>query len=101
VNACRILDRLWEAERSEPDIHLRSDYRQAFICVSLASRGEPEPFITSSYRIYGSHPDEVWAKVMANRRSKLGKEFADWFDAAGNRKPDIRKKTSAPITSSR
>jgi hypothetical protein len=94
----RILDRLWEAESSEPDIHLRSDYRQAFICVSLASRGERQPFVESSYRIYGSHPDQVWPKIMANRKAKLGKEFADWYDQAGNRKPDIRKKTSLPVT---
>jgi hypothetical protein len=99
MKACRILDRLWEAEMSEQDIHLRSDYRQAFICVSLASRGESQPFITASYRIYGSHPDDVWPKIMANRKAKLGKEFADWYDQAGNWKPDVRKKTSLPVTS--
>ena len=93
----RILDRLEEAERREPDIHLRSDIRQAFICVSLASRGEPEPFVTSSYRIYGSHPDQVWPKIMANRKAKLGQEFTQWYDAAGNLRPDIPKKTSLPV----
>jgi hypothetical protein len=98
VNACRILDRLEGAEKSEPDIHLRSDYRQAFICVSLASRGEAQPFIQSSYRIYGIHPDKVWPHIMATRRAKLGEEFSDWFDAAGNLRPDIPKKTSAPVT---
>jgi hypothetical protein len=96
VNACRILDRLWEAEKSEPDVHLRSDYRQAFICVSLASRGEPQPFITSSYRIFGVHPDNVWPEIMAKRKAKLGKEFPDWFDQAGNLKPDIPGKKPAP-----
>ena len=98
MNACRILDRLWEAERSEPDIWFRQDYRQAFICVSLASRCEPQPFITSSYRIYGSHPDDVWPKIMANRKARLGKEFLDWYDQAGSLKPDIPKKTSVPLT---
>jgi len=92
MNACRILDRLQKAELSEPDIWYRQDYRQAFICVSLASRCEPQPFITSSYRIYGSHPDDVWRKIMANRKARLGKEFADWYDAAGLRKPDIPQK---------
>ena len=94
----RILDRLWEAERSEPDIHLRSDYRQAFICVSLASRGEAQPFVTSSYTMYGIHPDKVWPHIIAKRKAKLGEEFADWFDAAGNLRPDIPKKTSLPVT---
>jgi hypothetical protein len=98
VNACRILDRLWEAERTEPDIHLRSDYRQAFICVSLASRGEREPFVTSSYRVYGIHPDKVWPQIVASRKAKLGEEFLDWYDAAGNLRPDLPKKTSLPVT---
>jgi hypothetical protein len=35
---------------------------------------------------------------MRKRRAKLGKEFSDWFDQAGNLKPDVRKKTSAPVT---
>jgi hypothetical protein len=98
MNASRILNRLEEAERVEPDIHLRSDYRQAFICVSLASRGEAQPFVTSSYRIYGSHPDDVWAKITANRKAKLGKEFGQWFDQAGNLKPDMPKKRNLPVT---
>jgi hypothetical protein len=33
VNASRILDRLMAAELAEPDIWLRQDYRQAFICI--------------------------------------------------------------------
>lgn len=98
MNACRILDRIEEAERSEPNLWLRTDYRQAFICVSLASRGEAQPFVTASYRIFGIHPDKVWSAIMAKRKAKLGKEFSDWWDTAGNRKPDIPKKTSAPVT---
>jgi len=98
MDACRILDRLEEAERTEPDIHLRSDIRQAFICVSLASRGEAQPFVESSYRLYGKHPDKVWPHILATRKAKLGEEFSDWFDAAGNLRPDIPKKTSLPVT---
>jgi|GEM_PF-5394123 len=94
----RVLDRLWGAEQAESDIHRRSDYRQAFICVSLAGRGEGEPFVTSSYRIFGIHPDNVWPHILATRKAKLGKEFLDWFDAAGNLRPDIPKKTSLPVT---
>ena len=94
----RILDRLDEAERAEPDIHLRTDYRQAWVCVRLASRGEAQPFVESSYRIYGMHPDKVWPHILATRKAKLGEEFRNWHDAAGNRKPDIPKKTSLPVT---
>jgi len=35
---------------------------------------------------------------MANRRAKLEKEFANWYDQAGNRKPDTPKKTIVPVT---
>lgn len=98
MTASRILDRLMEAEMSEPEIWFRQDYRQAFICVSLASRGEAQPFVTSSYRIFGIHPDNVWPQIMAKRKAKLGKEFPEWFDQAGNLQPDIPKKTSLPIT---
>ena len=94
----RVLDRLWGAEQGESDIHLRSDYRQAFICVSLASRGEAQPFVTSSYTVYGIHPDKVWPNILATRKAKLGEEFSDWYDAAGNLRPDLPKKTSARVT---
>lgn len=60
------LDLSEEAERSEPDIHLRSDYRQALICVLLASRGEAHPFVESSYRIFGKHPDKVWPHILGD-----------------------------------
>src|SRR5581483_8029925 len=79
---------------AEQDVWLRQDYRQAFICISLAERGERDPFVASSYRIYGTHPDKVWPKIMRNRRVKLGKEFPDFYDDAGNLKPDVPKKPS-------
>jgi hypothetical protein len=97
VNASRILNRLEEAERSEPEIWLRQDYRQAFICVSLAVRGEAQPFVASSYRIYGKHPDNVWPQIMVNRKARLGKEFPEWFDQAGNLQPDLPRKKPAAV----
>ena len=92
MTADRIMHRLQKAEWAEPSPWFRQDYRQAFICVSLASKGGQQPFIESSYKIYGTHPDKVWTKIMANRRAKLGKEFSDWYDQAGNLKPDIPSK---------
>jgi hypothetical protein len=92
MDACRILERLQQAEMSEPDIWFRQDYRQAYICVSLAQTDDAQSFITSSYRIYGTHPDQVWRKIMANRRARLGKEYFDWYDANGNLKPDLLRK---------
>jgi hypothetical protein len=92
MNLGRILDRLTAAELAESNVWFRQDYRQAFICLSSARRGEAAPFIASSYRIYGTHPDLVWSKIMANRRAKLGKEMNEWYDAAGNLTPDLPKK---------
>jgi len=94
----RILDRLWEAASLEADVHLRADYRQAYIVVSMASRGETQPFVQSSYTMYGTHPDQVWPKIVARRKAQLGEEFSDWYDAAGNLRPDIPKKTSLLTT---
>ena len=95
MNACRILDRLWEAEISEEDIWFRQDYRQVFITVSLASKGNTEPFVAASYTLYSLHPDKVWPRILANRKARLGKEFADWYDQAGNWKPEIPGKKPA------
>jgi hypothetical protein len=58
----------------------------------LAEKGEAAPFVTSSYRIYGTYPDLVWGKIMSNRRARLGKEMNEWYDAAGNIRPDLPKK---------
>lgn len=56
----------------------------------MAERGEHEPFIAARYRIHGLHPDAVFPAIMAMRRAKLGNEFSDWFDQAGNLKPACR-----------
>jgi hypothetical protein len=79
MTAERILQRLRKAELAEPAIWLPQDYRPAFICVSLAARGEPAPFVSSSYRIYGTHPDLLWVKIQANRHAKLGREYGLWY----------------------
>jgi hypothetical protein len=34
---------------------------------------------------------------MADRRARLGKEFSDWYDQAGNLKPDAPGKKPAPV----
>jgi hypothetical protein len=92
----RIMARLIQAEAHETDIWYRQDYRQAFICVSLASKGNTEPFMVSSYQVYGLHPDKVWPAILHNRQARLAKEFPDWYDAAGNMRPDVPKKPSVP-----
>jgi hypothetical protein len=82
----RVLAYLLRAEGREGDPSLCQDVRQAWIVVFLAARDEPQPFLTSSYICYGTHPDLLFAKLTATRQSKLGKEYDRWFDAAGNLK---------------
>jgi hypothetical protein len=90
----RVMARLTSSEAHETDIWLRQDYRQAFICVSLAAKGNTEPFVVASYQVYGIHPDKVWPKIIWNRQARLGREFPSWYDASGMMKPDLPKKPS-------
>ena len=57
--------------------------------IKTADMGEAQPFVESSYRIYGSHPDDVWPKIMAQRKAKLGWEFDLWYFENGTMKPDV------------
>jgi hypothetical protein len=68
----RVLARLIQSEAHEPNPHLRDDYRQSFITLTLASRGNPMPFVAASYQMYGIHPDKVWPAIIARRHALLG-----------------------------
>lgn len=71
----RVLARLVQLEAHEPNLHLKDDYRQSFITLTLASRGNTAPFIVASYQMYGLHPDKVWEKMQDRRRAMLGIDF--------------------------
>lgn len=73
----RILARLIQAEARESLVYYEDDYRQAFICVTLASRGNTIPFVVSSYQMYGLHPDKVYPAILARRKALLGPTGAD------------------------
>jgi hypothetical protein len=88
----RILFQLEQSEKRESDPWLRDDIRQAWISVSTFSRGPfpsfQDAFVAASYRIYGTHPDQVWPKIVARRHAMLGAEYADFFpNASGPKKP--------------
>jgi hypothetical protein len=85
-------------EAHESNLHIKADLRQAQICLILASRGNTDPFVASSYVMYGTHPDKVYPKMRANRMARLGEEYEIWYDAAGNLRPDVPKKPA--VTSS-
>ena len=40
--------------------------------------------VTSSYRVYGVHPDLVPIAIRKIRKAKLGDEYADLYDENGN-----------------
>jgi hypothetical protein len=71
----RILACLIQAEAHENDPWLRDDIRQSFITLSLAENGDPQPFVSASYRMYGLHPDKLWPAIIARREALLGREY--------------------------
>ena len=83
----RVLARLEEAERREPNPHLQTDIRIAWITVRRAHAGSPIPHIEACYTVLGLHPDRVWPAIVEQRRRQLGREYRLWYDADGNRKP--------------
>lgn len=86
--ANRVLGYLESAEALEDNPSLRQDVRQARAVVSLAAEDDLQPFVTSSYLIYGTHPERIFVKLTATRKEKLGEEYDEWFDAAGNLQPE-------------
>ena len=80
----RIIDQLLSAEGGELNPHWRADIRQARIIVALCRAGNPEPLVSSSYLMYGVHPDLVWTAIQSIRKAKLGDEYSDFYDENGN-----------------
>jgi hypothetical protein len=99
----RILARLIQSEAREVNPHFKSDHREAFIVVALAAKNDTHPLVSASYRMFGVAPDKVWPHILADRQAKLGKEYSQWYDSAGNLKPEalpspIPKKPSQSVT---
>ena len=68
------------------------DYCIAWMTVAKACKGESAPHFWATYEHLGTAPEKVSQMILADKRLKLGKEFSSWYDAAGNRKPDVPKK---------
>jgi len=77
--ANRILSRLEQAESNEQNPHFQTDYRIAWITVLNAARGEPEPFLWATLRVLGCPPAEVWPRIVAERRRRLGPLYEQFF----------------------
>jgi hypothetical protein len=74
-DADHVLAALIQLEAHEPNPHLRDDYREMFIAIRLGLKGDPEPLVSASYRMFGLHPDKVYAAILARRKALLGKEM--------------------------
>jgi len=77
----RILARLAEAEARELDPWRRDDLRIAWITVLNASRGESAPHFWATYQVLGTSPDQVWPRIVANRKAKLGALYDEIYGA--------------------
>lgn len=75
----RVLSRLAEAEARELNPHLQCDVRIAWITVSFAARGDPQPDVAATYAVLGLHPLKVWPAIVARRKALLGRFYAEWW----------------------
>lgn len=100
----RVLSRMaWQEATEERNPHLCADRRIAWITFKWSMEGvSPHsnyaampPHVAATFTVLNWHPDEVWPRIVANRREKLGDEYSAWYDAAGNLRPDALKKDSA------
>jgi hypothetical protein len=97
----QVVVRLKEAEKKETDQHFQSDIRIAWITTSWAQHGIPEwswhkalsPYVAATYQVLKCHPDEVWPRLVAERKAKLGSEYSLWYDANGNSLPQASSPT--------
>jgi hypothetical protein len=75
----RILSRLVEAEAREPNPHLQTDYRIAWITVLYAWQEFSSPHVSAWYRVLGLHPERVWPAIVARRKALLGSHYEQFF----------------------
>lgn len=93
----RVLVYLEQAEKKEIDPWLRDDYRIAWITTKWSQHGVPDwawhrnspPYTAATYQVLNCLPDEVWPRIVAKRKEKLGSEYARFYDAGDNRLPEV------------
>jgi hypothetical protein len=92
----RVLLRLEEAEKEESNLHLRDDVRIAWVTCLYAERNEPKPHERATLAVLGVLPGEVWPRILANRKAKLGDEFSRWYEPDGSPLADKVPPAHAP-----
>jgi hypothetical protein len=96
----RVLLRLEKAEKDESNPHLRDDIRIAWVTCLYAERNEPKPHERATLAVLGILPDQVWPRILANRKAKLGDEFSRWYEPDGSPLADKKPPVPSPSKSS-
>jgi len=84
----RVVAYLEQAEKNEIDPWLRDDLRIAWITAKWSQHGVPEwawhrnspPHSAATYQVLNCLPDEVWPRIVAKRKAKLGSEYSRFYD---------------------
>ena len=83
-----VLSYLEKAETKETDPWYRDDLRIAWITTLYAARGNCQAHIDATYRVLGCHPEEVWPRIVARRKTALGPLYELWgFDLPPKKPP--------------
>lgn len=80
----RILAYLERAESKEIDPWYRDDYRISWLTVLWSAQGVPDwtlranspAYVAATWQVLHCHPEKVWENLEAQRRAKLGAEYA-------------------------
>jgi hypothetical protein len=87
-----VLDYLGRAEKKENNPWFQDDYRIAWMTAKWARDGVPawawhrfsSPHVAATYQVLRCHPDQVWPRIVAARKAKLGAEYSRFYDASDN-----------------
>jgi hypothetical protein len=99
----RVLRHLAAAEAKESNPWLRDDLRISWITTKWAQSGVPDwslhgdqpPYAAATWQVLHCRPDQVWPRIVASRKAKLGSEYALWYDASDNLRADVPLPTKA------
>jgi hypothetical protein len=99
----RVLAYLENAGKKEIDPWLRDDIRIAWITAKWSQHGVPEwswhrnslPYVAATYQVLNCHPDEVWPRILAERKAKLGAAYEEVWGAPSVPKKPVQRETRA------
>ena len=81
-----VMEYLEKAELKESDPWLRDDIRIAWITAKWAQYGIPEwawvqdsPHAAATFQVLNCRPDEVWPRLVAQRKQKLGARYEEFW----------------------